>query len=82
MNDPIDNDLLKELINKLEIKEFKEKDKFSQVMYLLKQLSNIIEKNTNIMAKNSLDINEIQKHISTLENKIKELEVNKWTQKI
>tara|TARA_R100000664_G_scaffold2716_1_gene6590 strand:- start:31 stop:264 length:234 start_codon:yes stop_codon:yes gene_type:complete len=77
MNDPIDNDLLKELINKLEIKEFKEKDKFSQVMYLLKQLSNIIEKNTNIMAKNSLDINEIQKHISTLENKIKELEVNK-----
>lgn len=77
MNDPIDNDLLKELINKLEIKEFKEKDKFSQVMYLLKQLSNIIEKNTNIMAKNSLDINEIQKHISTLENKIKELEENK-----
>ena len=82
MNDPIDYDLLRNLLNKLEIKEFNEKDNNSKLMYILFQYSTILEKNTKIIGENREDINKLKKYIYTLENKIKTLEVNKWTQKI
>jgi len=77
MNDPIDYDLLRKLLDKLEIKEFNEKDNNSKLMYLLFQFSNILEKNTEIIGKNREAINKLKKYIYTLENKIKTLEVNK-----
>ncbi len=77
MNDPIDYDLLRKLLDKLEIKEFNEKDNNSKLMYLLFQFSNILEKNTKIIGENREAINKLKKYIYTLENKIKTLEVNK-----
>tara|TARA_B100000965_G_C19571964_1_gene749548 strand:- start:1081 stop:1314 length:234 start_codon:yes stop_codon:yes gene_type:complete len=70
----INYDLLRKLFNKLEIKEFKEKDSFSQVMTLLMQFGNLIESNTYILKANREHILKLQKNINTLENKIKELE--------
>ena len=82
MNDPIDYDLLRKLLDKLEIKEFNEKDNNSKLMYILFQYSNILEKNTKIIGDNREAIDKLKENINTLENKIKELEVNKWIRKI